>query len=200
VGVRDRTPTWCAGRACLAALLVVLVASPATARQINTAEITGVVKDHLGGVLPGAAVIAAHPASGTKVERVTDPEGRFFLPQLRIGTWDVRITFAGFQGRALQVTLEVGRTQHLEVTLAVEGLSAEVAVSAAAPLLQTTTAEISDVINNQEVVQIPLSGRNFLSSSRRVARVGRPSSRPVRFRTSADSGRGTTSTCSMARR
>lgn len=148
-----------------AALLVFLVSwSAHTAAQTNTAEIGGVVRDSSGGVLPGATVLATHPASGTVVERVTDETGRFFLPALRIGAWDLTVTMTGFapQTRA-GVVLEIGRTVTLDFTLAVQGLEEQVVVQTVVPVLQSNTAEISDVIENREVVQIPLNGRNFLA-------------------------------------
>jgi hypothetical protein len=66
------------------------------AAQTNTGEVAGVVMDASGGVLPGATVTATHPASGAVVSRVTDGEGRFFLPALRAGAWDVTVALAGF--------------------------------------------------------------------------------------------------------
>ena len=71
-------------RAGIIAVLLAVSASVAAA-QINTGEISGVVRDSLGGVLPGAVVTATHTASGIVVERTTDGEGRFFLPALRLG-------------------------------------------------------------------------------------------------------------------
>lgn len=146
-------------------ILSLLVGSASALRaQANTGEIGGVVKDSSGGVLPGAAVTATHPASGTTVERITDAEGRFFLPALRIGAWDITATLSGFSPQTRKgVILEIGRTLSFEFTLGVEGLSEQVIVAATTPLLQTTTAEISDVIGNREVVQVPLNGRNFLA-------------------------------------
>ncbi|MBI2188598.1 MAG: carboxypeptidase regulatory-like domain-containing protein [Acidobacteria bacterium] len=147
----------------LAAALVAAIA-PASAAQTNTGEIAGVIEDASGGVLPGATVVATHPASGAIVERVTDAAGRFVLPALRIGTWDVTVTMPGFapQTRA-GIQIEIGRTFTLDVTLAVQGLEEQVVVQTVIPVLQSTTAEISDVIENREVVQIPLNGRNFLA-------------------------------------
>jgi len=150
-------------RVVVAILACVLHVSVAVA-QTNTGEISGVVKDSSGGVLPGATVTATHPASGTVVERVTDGEGRFFLPALRIGQWDITATLSGFASQTQKgIALEIGRTLSLEFTLGVEGLAEEVIVQTTAPLLQTRTAEISDVIENREVVQLPLNGRNFLA-------------------------------------
>ena len=145
------------------ALLFALWTSVAAA-QINTGEIGGVVRDSVGGVLPGATVTATHPASGTVVERVTDAEGRFFLPALRIGTWDIEARLAGFapQTRTVVVSRSAARSRSTSRS-ACRALTEQVDVQRTLPLLQTTTAEISDVIENREVVQLPLNGRNFLA-------------------------------------
>ena len=143
--------------------LMILMFATGAAAQINTAEIAGVVKDTSGGVLPGATVTAKHPASGTVVERVTDGEGRFFLPALRIGQWDVTATMTGFEPQTVALALEIGRTLAFDFSLRVEGLAEQVTVQSTTPLLQTANAEISDVIGNREVVQMPLNGRNFLA-------------------------------------
>ena len=114
-------------------------------------------------MLPGATIIASHPDSGLRVERVTDSQGRFFLPALPTGRWEVVAELPGFQ-RAVQrgITLEIGRTLELEFALTLGAVSEEVVVEVTAPLLQVTTAEISDVIETREVEQIPLNGRQFL--------------------------------------
>ena len=131
--------------------------------QANTGEIGGLVVDGSGGVLPGATIIASHPDSGLRGERVTDSQGRFFLPALPTGRWEVVAELPGFQ-RAVQrgITLEIGRTLELEFALTLGAVSEEVVVEVTAPLLQVTTAEISDVIETREVEQIPLNGRQFL--------------------------------------
>jgi hypothetical protein len=148
--------------AVLAYLIVVLAGWPASA-QTNTGEIAGVVRDAVGGVLPGVAVTARHVEAGLVVERVTDGSGRFYLPALRVGKWELRAELTGFAPRTETVVLEIGRTLALDLTLGLAGLSEEVRVSGSTPLLQVTTAEISDVITNREVVGIPLNGRNFLA-------------------------------------
>jgi hypothetical protein len=143
-------------------LLLVFSAS-VTAAQINTGEISGVVRDSVGGVLPGATVVATHTASGQKVERVTDGEGRYFLPALRLGVWMVEARLTGLATQTRTIVVEVGRTLAVDFSLTVQGLTEQVEVQSTSPLLQMTTAEISDVIENREVVQLPLNGRNFLA-------------------------------------
>ena len=131
--------------------------------QTNTGEIGGIVRDESGGVLPGATVIATHEDTGLSVERVTDIDGRFFLSALPIGNWEVAAELPGFS-RSVQdgVTLQIGQTLDLRLRLELGQLTEEVTVQAAVPLLQSTNAEISDVIDNREVEQIPLNGRQFL--------------------------------------
>jgi hypothetical protein len=141
-----------------------LLSEAGAAAQTNTAEIGGIVRDESAGVLPGAFVTATHPETGTTLERVTDVEGRFFLPALRIGSWDLSVALPGFATQTQKgVILEIGRSVNIEFTLPVQGLEEQVVVQFLIPVLQTTTSEISDVIENREVVQIPLNGRNFLA-------------------------------------
>ena len=146
------------------AIVLVVVGGRTAGAQFNTGEIGGIVTDSSGAVVPGATVTATHPASGIVVERVTDAEGRFYLPALRIGVWDIEVRLAGFGVQTRPgIVLAVGRVLNLEIPLSVEGVAEQVVVQARAPQLQTTNAEISDVIENREVVQLPLNGRSFLA-------------------------------------
>ena len=145
------------------AVIICAIHVAAAAAQTNTGEIAGVVRDSSGAVLPGTVITARHQDSGAVVERITDSEGRFFLPALRIGRWELTAQLAGFSPHQQIVLLELGRTVNLDVALGVQGLAEQIIVGAQAPLLQTTTAEISDVIENREVRQLPLNGRNFIA-------------------------------------
>lgn len=148
----------------LTAVLLLCGATGLTAAQTNTGEIAGVVRDAQGGVLPGTTVVAEHSESGTRVTRVTDEQGRYFLPSLRVGPYVISAELTGFR-RLVQsgVVVQLGQTLALDFSLDVGGLTEEVRVTAAVPLLQRSNAEISDVIENDVVVQLPLNGRNFLA-------------------------------------
>jgi carboxypeptidase family protein len=123
-----------------------------------------VVKDATGAVLAGAIVVATQPETGASIERVTDSQGRFYLPALQVGVWDLTITLQGFMPRTHRgIVLELGNTLSLEFTLIVQGLSEQVVVEAVTALLQRTTAEISDVIDNRQVMELPLNGRALLA-------------------------------------
>ena len=132
--------------------------------QTNTAEISGAVRDQQGAALPGVTVTAVHAGTGARVERVTDEQGRYRLPSLPVGTYSVTARLPGFR-QSIQRGLTVGLGQQLQLDLVLQvgGVAEAVTVTADAPLLQTANAEISDIVGNQQVVQIPLNGRNFLS-------------------------------------
>ena len=132
--------------------------------QTNTGEVAGIVRDISGAALAGATVTATHSATGLVVERVTDAQGRFFLPALQPGQWDITASSSGFAPQTHKgLELELGRTLNVDFRLGVEGVAENITVAAGTVLLQTNTAEISDIIDNRQVVQFPLNGRNFLS-------------------------------------
>lgn len=147
----------------LALIVLVLMPLPGAA-QTNTGEIAGVVYDAQGGVLPGVTVVAQHLDTGTRIERVSDRQGRYLLPSLRVGAYTITSELVGFRRvTRTGITVMLGQQLQVDLVLEVGGLSEEVTVTSEAPMLQATTAEISDIIDNREVVQIPLNGRNFLA-------------------------------------
>ncbi|NOT26144.1 MAG: TonB-dependent receptor [Acidobacteria bacterium] len=144
--------------------MILLLAGIPAGAQTNTGEIAGVVRDSQGGVLPGAIVLAEHLATGTRVERTSDNQGRYFLPSLPIGSYVVTTQLPGFRRVSRSgVVVLLGQTLVIDFALDVGGLAEEIRVTADLPLLQTSNAEISDVIENDVVMQLPLNGRNFLA-------------------------------------
>ena len=140
----------------------VLLAGNTAFGQTNTGQIGGSVNDGTGLALPGATVIAIRPETGFTIERVTDGSGRFFLPALPAGEYSISVVMPGFSSATRTgIALTIGQTLELEFTLGVS-FTEQVTVSSAAELLQVTDAVISDVINNREIVEVPLSGRQFL--------------------------------------
>src|SRR6476469_7579035 len=85
--------------------------------QTNTGEIQGVVRDPLGGALPGATIVALHAVAGLRVERVSDESGRFFMPGLPVGDYGITVTLEGFKAVNRGLTLQVGQRLDVPVTL-----------------------------------------------------------------------------------
>ena len=147
----------------ISAIAVILARAVVASAQFNTGELAGLVRDQSGGVLPHTTVSARHVDSGTVIERITGADGRYFLPVLRLGMWEVTAHLTGFNPQTQLVQVEAGQTLTLEFSLGIQGLDERVTVLASPPLLQASNAEISDVITNREVVQLPLNGRSFLA-------------------------------------
>ena len=131
--------------------------------QFNTTEITGTVADATGAVLPGVAIAATHADTGFRSERVSDSSGRFLLSSLPTGTYVLVTSLPGFRETHATVTLSIGQTVKLDLVLQVGPITEAVVVTAAdLPMLQTSNAEISDIVENARVVQMPLNGRQLL--------------------------------------
>lgn len=131
--------------------------------QTNTAELTGAVKDSLGGVVAGATVVVIHDASGFKLERTTDESGSFLFPALPVGEYTISVELIGFKKIVQKgVVLKIGQIIKLEFVLEAGNISDQVNITGGEPLLKTTSAEISDIIENQRIVELPLNGRQFL--------------------------------------
>src|SRR5215813_8785160 len=116
----------------------VAVLAHSTAAQTDTGEISGVVRDTQGGVLPGVTIVVEHLDSGTRIERVTDGEGRYFLPSLRTGAYNITADLTGFR-RVIRsgLTLRLGQTLSIDFELEPGGVSEDVVVSGDPPLLRT---------------------------------------------------------------
>lgn len=110
----------------LTVLFVALSSTWAMSQGVTTASIQGVVTDASGESLPGANIVATHEPSGTRYGAVSNLEGRFVLPNMRVGgPYTVRITFVGFEDRTFEgIVLGLGQTYTLNATLS-DGLELE---------------------------------------------------------------------------
>jgi hypothetical protein len=142
----------------LAVLLVTLLAADAAAQ--TTATISGVVTDSSGAALPGVAVAATN--TGTRLVRstVTDASGRYVIAALPPGTYDLTADLAGFtryQAAALELT--VAQTLVVNAALGVGPVEQDVRVQA--PLVNTSSSELSYLVGPETIEQLPLNGRNY---------------------------------------
>ena len=131
--------------------------------QINTAELRGSVYDETGAVLPGATVTVVHNSNSFQVVRVTDDQGAYLITGLAIGEHTLTLELPGFRRLVLDgIKLTVGQRVRLDSVLQLGDLAENVLVTAEVSLLQSANAEISDVIDNDQVTALPLNGRHFL--------------------------------------
>jgi hypothetical protein len=142
--------------------VLTLSAMPALA-QMNTAEIDGQVKDPSGALVTGATVVATHVATQQKYTATTNESGIFLLPQLPLGEYTVSVSAQGFK-QAVQdhVALHVSDEVRQDFQLELGEQTDTVTVVGNGGLVQVQSADIKEVIQNEQVVDLPLKGRQFL--------------------------------------
>src|SRR5689334_4958183 len=112
-------------------LTFVAWATTAAAQGVTTGTMTGLVKDAQGAVIPGATVTAVHQPSGTQYSAVTQEDGRFFIPAMRVGgPYKVSIELQGFRPEVMEnVTVSLGTSSDLPFTLQVATVAEAVTVT-----------------------------------------------------------------------
>ncbi|MFN8812322.1 MAG: carboxypeptidase regulatory-like domain-containing protein [Acidobacteriota bacterium] len=135
----------------------------ALAAQTATAILSGTVTDPSGSAVVAAKVLIRSVATGIDRNTATNVEGRYYVPALPPGNYDIRIEQSGFKA-ALQrgITLQVQQTAVVNVQLELGDVSQQVQVDAAPPLVATENPTLGTVVNNKLIVDLPLNGRNFL--------------------------------------
>ena len=105
-------------------LLMLIFVPPAAAQVGSTAQISGMVKDESGGVLPGADVTATQTDTGFKRAVVTGSNGSYALPNLPVGPYRLEVMLAGFRGYSRTgITLQVNSNPEIDVVLVLGNLS-----------------------------------------------------------------------------
>src|SRR5215468_2436058 len=141
------------------ALLVAF--SGAVSAQVSSGAITGTVRDTNDAVIAGAKVKITQLATSAPRETVTDDRGQFSAPNLRPGEYSVTVTATGFQGRTFTgIILAVDQTVNLPAVLQPGAVEQTIEVTAAAPLLDSSTSSLGQVIDNKKIIDLPLNGRN----------------------------------------
>ena len=129
--------------------------------QIETGTIIGVVQDTSGRAIPNATVTLTHTATGQVRQTQTNAQGAFNAQFMPLGAYSVSALAPGFQKKVLTgIVLQVDQTANLAIALAVGSVSQSVEVTGEAPLVDTTTSSLGQVIDNHEILSMPLNGRN----------------------------------------
>jgi outer membrane receptor protein involved in Fe transport len=147
----------------LIAFVCLAAAVPAGAQQsLENGSVSGRVLDATGAAVPMARVTARHADTNVSTVSETDDQGRFRLPYLRIGHYEIVVTHPGFQDASRSVTVNAGAAFDLTVSLDVAGVTSQVAVTATVPVLDTARTQIASTVSAEEVRTVPMNGRNFV--------------------------------------
>src|SRR5687767_15710220 len=140
---------------------VVLVLSTAMAFAQATAELNGRVADESGAVLPGVTVTATQTDTGFTRTAVTDGSGVYSMPNLPTGPYRLEVSLQGFRTyEQTGIVLQVAATPTINAVLGVGSLEETVSVEAATPLVDVRSAGISEVVEQERTLELPLQGRN----------------------------------------
>src|ERR1700731_3861066 len=140
---------------------VLLLCLPAFS-QGNTGRILGTVTDQSGGVVAGATVTVIDTERGVNRTLTSDDAGEYNAPNLTPGNYTVRAEAKGFKKLERQnVVLEVGKEVRIDLTVQPGQQEQTVTVTESVPLVDTTTATLGGTLENSEIVDLPLNGRDY---------------------------------------
>jgi hypothetical protein len=143
-------------------LLVVVLCSTGIALAQNS-TIVGTVTDQTGAVIPGVTVTAVDQVTGEGRQTTTNSAGHYAIPQLDVGLYEVAAEQSGFTRQVIaDQRLDVQTVVEVNFSLSVGEVTERVEVTASAVILQTADTQVSTVIENKMVSELPLNGRNFL--------------------------------------
>lgn len=147
----------------MAVLTLCLFAASAFA-QSNQGSLVGTVVDQQGAVVSGATVVVTDNATGKERTAETSGEGTFILPQLEVGVYTVKITASGFKSyTATELKIDVAKAYTLNAALEPGGITENVTVVAGADIINSADATLSTTVNQRQIVELPLNGRNPLA-------------------------------------
>ncbi len=143
------------------ALLIALSCTGVVNAQA-TATISGTITDQSGAAISTAAVTATNTALSVSRTVSTDSRGHYTVPLLAVGPYDIQVAKRGFrEGMRSGVNLAVNQDATVDLVLTVGDVQQQITVIADAPIVQTSTADISGVVRERQIENLPLNGRSF---------------------------------------
>src|SRR5258706_2471201 len=163
------------------ALGLILLLTSTSAWAQATAQLNGRVTDESGAVLPGVTVAATQTGTTFMRSVVTDATGNYVITNLPTGPYRLEIALQGFRTYVQTgIVLQVGASPTINAALGVGNLEQTVSVEAAAPLVDVRSAGISEVVDRERIVELPLQGRqvtDLIVLAGAAVETGRPNNR-----------------------
>ena len=129
--------------------------------QLSTARLSGRVTDESKAVLPGVTVTMTRTDTGLTRSDVTDGNGSYVLPNLPAGPYRLEVSLSGFRTYVQTgIVLQVAGTPEINVVLTVGALEETITVEGGSPLVDVQSSGVSEVVRTQEILALPLNGRN----------------------------------------
>jgi hypothetical protein len=142
-------------------LVLAVLLAPAASAQV-AAVLSGTVSDQSGAIISSVAITAKNLDLGTSRATMTDSAGRYVMPSLSIGNYEVRAAKQGFKEAVrLGIHLVVGQDATVDFRLLVGESSQRITVSEDAPLVNTSTEDVSGLVGERQIESLPLNGRSY---------------------------------------
>ncbi len=145
----------------IAAFLFLLSGGVQAFSQTDTARIQGTVLDQSGAAIPNATITLTNTDTGVSQTTTSDAAGNFGFNALVRGNYSAEVQAQGFATQTQKLTLEVSQVQALNFHMQAGAVATTVTVTDAAPIVDTASSSLGDVIQGQQVTELPLNGRNF---------------------------------------
>jgi len=142
--------------------LLLGIASTGILAQVTTATISGTVSDSSGATVPAAMVQVKNTGTGITQSTNTDGQGRFTVPSLIVGEYQVTAAKAGFQTVVRDgITLTVGGSVVVDFSMPVGQSQQTVTVEGQVSQVETTSSAVANLVEQKQITDLPLNGRNF---------------------------------------
>jgi hypothetical protein len=131
--------------------------------QVDTGSIAGTVRDPSGAVIQGAVVKVGDQATGISISSVTNSQGLYSVPDLKVGTYTISAVAPGFETvKKSGIEVRVQDRIPVDFSLSLGAASTVVSVESQAPALQTETSSLGQVVETNQIQSTPLNGRNYI--------------------------------------
>src|SRR5438874_3364603 len=160
------------------AVLFAFLFLPIASGQFDAGTVLGTVRDATGGVLQGAKITLTNVDTNISANTVTDSNGNYEFPAVRVGRYKVTAEMAGFSvGFVTDIPVNVSARQRVDLQLVVGQVTETVQATAEAPLIETETSQRNQVISHEALSELPSNGRAYsslvlLSSGVKVSPIG----------------------------
>jgi Carboxypeptidase regulatory-like domain/TonB dependent receptor len=151
----------CSRKSRIAVLLTALVSIVCAQQTVNNGSLAGHVQDPSGAVVQDAHVTARQVETGVTSVTVTDRDGWFRFPYLKVGGYEITIEHPGFARFSKSIDVTVGSAFDIPVTLQLTASNTTVTVQENSELLDTARSQVAGSVSKQEISQLPLNRRNF---------------------------------------
>ena len=148
--------------AAIMAVMTVAASSALAQASGSTAELRGQVTDTVGAAIPGATVTLTDANKGTVRTATTDAEGNYTFLGLLPSPYDLKVEAKGFASSLTRLELTVGQQANIPIQLGAGNFEVKVDIVAGAEVVETARTQQSSVIDARQIVNLPISRRNYL--------------------------------------